>query len=298
MENLEFITDIKSYKIIEKIAEGHSGDEKYKLEKDGKYFLLRVGDKAKASEKENEYNRLKVYADKDINTQKPVVFGTTIDKFYSIVSWVDGTPVMDIIKKNVTKSYYQLGRKVGRELKKLHSCGSKATVTDWQEIIAERAASFLENYHRLNIEFACSKYAEQYILENISLAADRPQVILHGDFHWINCIVDEAGNVGIIDFSGNDIGDPWYDFGGLLWALEYSESFANGQIDGYFDTPPDEFWKVFKLYVALYAFEHLMYGNGTPEDLENHIFNAGRMLNVFGEDFESELPLFRRSGAG
>lgn len=260
--------------------------------------MLRVGDKAKASEKENEYNRLKVYADKDINTQKPVVFGTTIDKFYSIVSWVDGTPVMDIIKKDVTKSYYQLGRKVGRELKKLHSSGAKASMTDWQKIIVKRASLFLENYHRMNIEFACSKYAEQYIVKNLCLAADRPQVILHGDFHWINCIVDEADNVGIIDFSGNDIGDPWYDFGGLLWALEYSESFANGQIDGYFDTPPDEFWKVFKLYVALYAFEHLLYSNGTPEDLENHIFNAGRMLKVFGEDFESELPLFRRSGAG
>ena len=44
MENLDFIKDIKSYTIIEKIAEGNSGDEKYKLEKDGKYFLLRVGD--------------------------------------------------------------------------------------------------------------------------------------------------------------------------------------------------------------------------------------------------------------
>lgn len=101
--------------------------------------------------------------------------------------------------------------------------------------------------------------------------------------------------MGKVDFSGNDIGDPWYDFGGLLWALEYSDSFANGQIDGYFDTPPDEFWKVFKLYVSLYAFEHLMYGNGTPEDQERHICNAGRMLKIFGEEFESELPLFRRS---
>lgn len=293
MENLDFITDIKSYTVIEEIAEGHSGDVKYKLEKDGKYFLLRVGDQAKAAEKEDEYNRLKAYADKDINTQKPVVFGTTIDKFYSIVSWVDGTPVMDIIKRDVTKSYYQLGRKVGRELKKLHSCCANSSETAWLEVISNRAAFFLENYHRLNVEFACSKYAEQYITENISLAADRPQAVLHGDFHWINCVVDETGRVGIIDFSGNDIGDPWYDFGGLLWALEYSDSFANGQIDGYFGTPPDEFWKVFKLYVALYAFEHLTYSNGTLEDLKNHIFNAERMLKIFGDAFELDIPLFR-----
>ncbi|MBD5489405.1 MAG: aminoglycoside phosphotransferase family protein [Lachnospiraceae bacterium] len=294
MENLEFVKDINSYTVIEKIAEGRSGDEKYKLEKDGKYFLLRVGDKTKAPEKRNEYNRLIGYAKKGINTHKPIAFDTTIDKFYSIVSWVNGTSVMDIIKKDTTKSYYQLGRKVGVELQKLHLSSQSDSKIDWQDIIRKKAGLFLENYHQMSIEFSCSQYAEQYILNNIALMADRPQVILHGDFHWNNCVVDEAGNVGIIDFSGNNTGDPWYEFGGLLWALEYSESFVNGQIDGYFDTPPDGFWKIFKFYVALYAFEHLTYHNGTSEDIRNHIFNASRMLEVFGKDFELKLPLFRK----
>lgn len=296
MENLEFVKDIESYTIVEKIAEGCSGDEKYKLERDGKYFLLRVGDKEKASEKENEYNRLIMYADMDINTQKPVAFGTTSDKFYSIVSWVSGIPVMDVIKKDVTKSYYPLGRKVGMELRKLHALGKADVRTDWRDVIEKKAASFLEYYHRMNVEFACSQYAEQYIIKNIGVTSGRPQVALHGDFHWVNCVVDEMGNVGIIDFSGNNIGDPWYDFGGLLWALEYSDSFANGQIDGYFDTPPDEFWKVFKLYVALYAFEHLTYSDGAPEDMESHLSNAGRMLKTYGENFELEVPVFRGAG--
>ena len=292
MENLEFIKDINSYTVIEKIAEGYSGDEKYKLEKDGKYFLLRVGDKKNLSEKKKEYERLEAYVDKDINTHRPVAFATSNDKFYSIVSWVNGTPIMDIIKKDVSKNYYQLGNKVGIELQKLHSCCPSSS-TDWQVIIEKKAASFLEYYHRVTDEFACSKYAEQYILENFDLMKNRPQVVLHGDFHWNNCVVDEAGNVGIIDFSGNDVGDPWYDFGGLLWALEYSESFSNGQIDGYLGKTPNDFWKVYKFYVALYAFEHLTYGNVTKEDTEYRILNAGRMINIFGENFELELPIFR-----
>ena len=37
--------------------------------------------------------------------------------------------------------------------------------------------------------------------------------------------VDQKGDIGIIDFSGTDTGDPWYEFSGELWALEYSESF-------------------------------------------------------------------------
>ena len=51
MNDLELISAVKTYKVIEKIADGCSGDEKYKLQKDGKYFLLRIGDKTMASEK-------------------------------------------------------------------------------------------------------------------------------------------------------------------------------------------------------------------------------------------------------
>ncbi len=293
MENIDFIADIDSYTVIEKITEGISGDDKYKLEKDGKYFLLRVGDVKKLSERKKEYSRLKEYVDNGINTNKPILFGTENDKFYSLVSWVNGTSIMDIIKKDVTKNYYQLGKKVGAELKKLHLACCCDEV-DWQEIIENKAAEFLKNYHCLNAEFACSRRAEQYITENFDLMKNRPQAALHGDFHWVNCVEDEAGNIGIIDFSGNNIGDPWYDFGGLLWALEYSDSFANGQIDGYFGTPPMEFWKVFKFYTALYAFEHLTYSSGDPEDIKYHILNAERMLKIFGESFELEFPIFRK----
>ena len=201
---------------------------------------------------------------------------------------------MDIIKKDVSQNYYQLGKKVGIELKKLHLTCPNDSKIDWKDTIKGKAAVFLENYRRMDMEFACSKYAEQYILNNISLMSDRPQVVLHGDFHWNNCVVDENGNVGIIDFSGNNIGDPWYEFGGLLWALEYSDSFANGQIDGYFGTLPGEFWEIFKFYVALYAFEHLMYNNGTPEDIRNRVYNAGRMLDIYGKSFEMDVPLFRK----
>ena len=56
MDDLERIAAVKAYKVIEKIADGCSGDEKYKLQKDGKYFLLRIGDKTMASEKKKEYD--------------------------------------------------------------------------------------------------------------------------------------------------------------------------------------------------------------------------------------------------
>lgn len=293
LDILKFIVDVEKYTIVENIVKGYSGDEKYKLEKEGKYFLLRVGEKTKITEKKKEYDRLIMYADKDINTHKPVVFDTAFDKFYSIISWVDGTSVMDIIKKDTTANYYQLGKNVGLELRKLHSASNCDLEEKWKENIEKKIEVVLKNCHQMNCEFACSKNAEQYLIDNIRLMSDRPQVILHGDFHWNNCVVDKNGKVGIIDFSGYIAGDPWYEFGGLLWALEYSNSFVNGQIDGYFGTPPAEFWDIFKFYVALYAFEHLMYNNGTMNDIENRVANASRMLTIFGNDFEFKLPLFR-----
>lgn len=130
MENLYSIAEVKSYEIVEKILEGCSGDEKYKLKKDGKYFLLRISEKAKISEKRKEYDQLTGYMNTDIHTHTPILFGTNADIVYSIVSWVDGMPVMDLIKKDTSKNYYELGKKVGRELKKLHSCYPDAPKAD------------------------------------------------------------------------------------------------------------------------------------------------------------------------
>jgi len=102
MENLDFIADIDSYTVIEKITEGISGDDKYKLEKDGKYFLLRVGDVKKLSERKKEYSRLKAYVDKGINTNRPILFGTAKEPQYWILSKKTlQKTIISLVKKSV-----------------------------------------------------------------------------------------------------------------------------------------------------------------------------------------------------
>lgn len=289
--SLNFIPNIKDYTLVSEISAGYSGDDKYKLEKDGCFFLLRVGDKSSADIKFKEFNHLKLFENQDINTHRPVDFGVAGDKFYSIVTWVDGIPIMDIIKSDAGRDYYSLGIKVGKELKKLHKASVTGIKADWYSAIKGKAESALNFCRTMNIRLA-GGYAEEYLLNNLGLVKGRPNVLFHGDFHWENCVLNDKGQIGIIDFSGNSIGDPWYEFGDMMWVLEYSESFANGQLDGYFGTVPDEFWRVFKLYTALYAFEHLAYdGNNT----EGRIYNATRMLCLFGEDFTADMPIFRKA---
>ncbi|MDF2589984.1 MAG: aminoglycoside phosphotransferase [Anaerocolumna sp.] len=292
MIKLDFIPHIREYTIISKIQAGYSGDNKYKLEKEGKFYLLRVGDKVTVDIKQKEFQHLRLFENTDVNTHQPIDFGVVGDKFYSIVTWVEGTPLMDVIKKDVTKDYYELGKKVGAVLRKLHQISCTDEKTDWYSVIKEKAEHILNVYRSMNIRIE-NRYAEEYILNNLELVKGRQNVLLHGDFHWENCVLDNDEQIGVIDFSGNNIGDPWYEFGNMMWVLEYSESFTNGQLDGYFDTIPIEFWRVFKLYTALYAFEHLSYDNG--DDTESRIFNSTRMLRLFGDDFKEDIPLFRKN---
>lgn len=292
IQTIEALPNIKEYHLVEEITAGYSGDKKYKLEKDEKMYLLRVGDKSSLRVKQKEFEQLHLYQKANINTQRPVDFGVLDDVFYSIVTWVDGTSVMEIIKSDLNKDYYELGRKAGIELNKIHSLSVSHNSVNWYAFIKQKAEQLISSC--ANIDMGDIKsFAERYILDNLELMRTRPSVILHGDYHWENCIINDKGEIGIIDFSGNIIGDPWYDFGGMMWVLEYSESFANGQIDGYFDVIPDEFWRVFKMYTALYALEHLSYNNG--ENIDERIFNASRMLNLFGKNFSADIPLFRQS---
>ncbi len=49
------------------------------------------------------------------------------------------------------------------------------------------------------------------------------------------------------------------------------------------DQQPMEFWKVLKLYIALYALEHFIFSDGTETDKYWRIENAKRMLGIFGD---------------
>lgn len=289
---LNFIPHIEEYTIITKINKGCSGDDKYQLEKDGRFYLLRVGDGLNEAIKYKEFQHLRLFVDTDVNTHRPIDFGVVGDKFYSIVTWVDGTTIMDVVKQDVTKNYYELGKKAGVELRKMHQYSHIEDKVDWYSVIKERAEHIVKVCRSRNIALV-NGYATEYLFNNLELVKGRQNVLLHGDFHWINCVVSAEGRFGIIDFAGDFIGDPWYEFGAMLWILECSESFANGQIDGYFDVVPTEFWKVFKLYTVLYAYEHLDFDNG--QDIESRIGNATRMLGIFGDDYKEDIPLFRKN---
>lgn len=143
IQTIEALPNIKEYHLVEEITAGYSGDKKYKLEKDGKMYLLRVGDKSSLRVKQKEFEQLRLYQKANINTQRPVEFGVLYDVFYSIVTWIDGTSVMEIIKSDLNKDYYELGRKAGIELKKIHSLSVSHNSVNWYAFIKQKAEQLM-----------------------------------------------------------------------------------------------------------------------------------------------------------
>ncbi|MDD4495827.1 MAG: DUF3795 domain-containing protein, partial [Eubacteriales bacterium] len=91
----------------------------------------------------------------------------------------------------------------------------------------------------------------EYINDNRHLLKNRPQCYQHGDYHIGNMMIDNEGNLIIIDFNRNDFGDPWEEFNRIVWCAQKSPLFATGMVNGYFDGDvPQEFWRLLALYIS------------------------------------------------
>ena len=90
-----------------------------------------------------------------------------------------------------------------------------------------------------------------YINNNRSLLAGRPQTFQHGDYHIGNMMIGRDGKLYIIDFNRCDFGDPWEEFNRIVWCAQKVPVFASGMVDGYFDgAVPMGFWQLLALYIS------------------------------------------------
>ena len=73
----------------------------------------------------------------------------------------------------------------------------------------------------------------------------------HGDYHIGNLMIDNNGQLVVIDFNRNEYGDPWEEFNRIVWCAQSAPLFATGMVDGYFDcNVPMLFWDLLALYIS------------------------------------------------
>ena len=250
----EDIKNSSRWKSIEEISKGWSKDIKYYITTmDEQHLLLRISDIDQYEVKKKEYEIIKKYSLLGFPMSMPIDFGIYNNEknVYMLLTWIEGNDLEDVLSGLPEGEQYQLGRKAGEILKRIHSIkidsGDQPTETKKAKKLLQ-----LSRYEESQDRIKGDDVAVKYVKDNIDRIWKEKPVYMHGDYHPGNLIYTPEGNIGVIDFNRWEIGDPYEEFYKLeSFGIEHSIPYCIGQIDAYFDDKiPEEFWIVLAVYVA------------------------------------------------
>lgn len=291
MTDIPLYSTFKKIKLIEK---GLSSDIKYYIETDEeKHLLLRIADISEYDTKKSEYELMKKLNSLHIPMPKVFDFGVCNGNtsVYILLEWIEGQEVEESLPMMNEEGQYLLGKKSGKILKLVHSLHIGEEVPDWYtryfSVINER----IEAFHREGIPFLGSEKVISFLDANKYLLKDRPQCYHHGDYHIGNMIKTANDNLFIIDWQTIDFdnyGDPWYEFNRI--RMDYP-AFVSGQIDGYFeDNPPEFFWKLLAYYLSASAITSIVWAKYFAPDSLDSILQLNRDILSWFDGMKSPIP--------
>lgn len=280
---------------IEKVNKGWSKDKKYYIEDiSGEKLLLRISDVEDYDTKNKEYQSMKEISELGINMSKPVDFGVcNYGKcVYSLLTWIEGTAVDDVIGDLSDQTQYELGIKAGKILKKFHSISAPPEQKDWEQRMLSKFDRHLKRYKDSGIRVANDELALKFIQYNLHLLKNRPQTYQHGDFHIGNMILTNENELGIIDFNRWNYGDPFEEFYKMtIFSRELSIPFACGQINGYFDKKiPEDFFNTLALYLADVILFSIVWAIPYGEDEVKGMIRRAEMVLDDYDNFNMIIP--------
>ena len=172
----------------------------------------------------------------------------------------------------------RLALQLGQFLKSLHGLPLESLVPVGLPVVDTRAA-YNDLYGRMREKLfpfmrhaarqAVATHFEAFLCEPDGFAFQL--VLKHGDFGPSNILYDSERQVicGIIDFSGCALGDPAYDFAGLLSG--YGEVFVRSCAAGYPEV--EGLLPRARFYQGTFALEEALFGleNNDPQAFENGI---------------------------
>jgi len=101
----------------------------------------------------------------------------------------------------------------------------------------------------------CDGSLELLLQLDMARPAPHPETLIHGDLALDNVIIGEDGSLGLIDWSGGDVGDPRYDLSLALATepeLQLRDADVMALFEGYGGTPLDAATR--RWFVDLYEF--------------------------------------------
>lgn len=121
---------------------------------------------------------------------------------------------------------YVYGLEAGRILRRIHSIPAPETPGGLGSRFNRKMDYKIKKYKESPVQYEEGQAFIDYIDENRYLLKGRPQVYQHGDYHIGNMMIDQGGQLRIIDFDRSDYGDPWEEFNRIVWCAQKSPLFA------------------------------------------------------------------------
>lgn len=214
-----------------------------------------------------------------------------IKNVYTLLEWIDGQEVEEIVPTLREEEQYALGVNSGKILKTIHSHKAQKDTDDWSmryfSVIDERINAFNSE----GVPFFGNEKILSFLQGNKHLLENRHQCYHHGDYHIGNIIKSANDQLFVIDWHTVDFdnyGDPWYEFNRI--GVEYP-AFASGQIDGYFNgNPPESFWMLLAYYLSASAITSVVWAKYfAPERLNSILQLNADILNWF-EGMRNPIP--------
>lgn len=187
---------------------------------------------------------------------------------------------------------YDLGLQAGMKLTAIHSVKDPFSGSEVRaEAYSRKIDLKIEKFHKHQVTFPGLLEAVRYIDRHRSLLHGRPSVLLHGDYHIGNMVV-EGQELKILDFNRYSFGDPYEEFDRMTMNIHSSRTFSKGLLHAYFKgTPPLEFFALWKLYALTNAVGSIPWAlENSPESIS---FVKEMVANTLEEFMVDEIPVPR-----
>jgi aminoglycoside phosphotransferase (APT) family kinase protein len=162
---------------------------------------------------------------------------------------------------------------------------------DWETRYNGKIDRKISQYQTCPIRISDDDKFLDFISQNRPLLKDRKQTYQHGDYHVGNLIITSGADIGVIDFNRSDFGDPWEDFNRIIFCSSVSPSFANGRIDGYFDSAvPEDFFRLLALYISVNAISAVPWAIPFGDNEIHTMLEQAEYILRFYDDFSTVVP--------
>ena len=279
----------------EPVTKGLSEDEKYRvITADGAVYLLRIFSAKQYERKKVVFDRMSRLSDLGVPMCRPIEFGICGESVYSLQGWIDGKDVEGLLPLLPETRQYVLGIESGGILRKIHTVPSPENTEPWDKRYDNTIRVRLNVVRECGTRFEGEELLLDYIEKYKSMIQNRPQCLLHGDYHIGNMMLDSQNNLFVIDWDNADfdnIGDPWVDLIRITAAAQKSPHFATGQIYGYFGKhPPEEFWKLFAFYVSVSSVTAIPWAIRFGQEMMEEIIRLNRDVLAWFDNMKNPVP--------